>query len=503
MFTIAAELLVGGFYAYEGRRTPEITPEWPPAPQRLFGALMAGSAAAEGGSPDETALQWLADQRDPDDILAAAEPPALRWRSWQPLADVDDKAPRALPTREPGRKTTAVWHTARWPDQPHILYRWHKATPPAHVLAALQRAALHVSYLGSSESAAVITLYHDDDPTPVEHELTKWQRTADPHRHAYQLRGIYPALYRDYCDAHQAASATPAGGRSPPVVHRGAMSPATTSYTTSAAADESLAAPASSGRQILRIAAVPSPGRVAARCAVQLADLLRRALAADLDEQLSTDHLDTAVLGHPPASGQHNAARLSILPLPRIGHPQAARNIVGVAVAASDDTPSEVVAATCRLLDSGWTIRRWINRRPVTLASTPPESWLLTPATWQQPARRWCTVLPAVLPRALSGPNSGRRSLPAQRRRLAALFTPVGLPEPASIDLHGDPDPTVGVALRPGDTLRRPTEHVQPFTHATIEFPDPISGVVALGRRRHLGLGLCLPLPRTGMTDNA
>jgi CRISPR-associated protein Csb2 len=119
-----------------------------------------------------------------------------------------------------------------------------------------------------------------------------------------------------------------------------------------------------------------------------------------------------------------------------------------------------------------------------------------TPLTLQEtryggPARRWTTITPIVHSRYRA--VNGSEGL---YRQVAAECRDVGLPEPERVEvlrhpaLRGAPH-RIGAAALPKSWIG-PLQG--PQAHLDLTFDQPIQGPILLGRARHFGVGLCLPI---------
>jgi CRISPR-associated protein Csb2 len=116
------------------------------------------------------------------------------------------------------------------------------------------------------------------------------------------------------------------------------------------------------------------------------------------------------------------------------------------------------------------------------------------------PARFWATVTPVVHSRWQKG--EGTDALAAQVRADCAH---VGLPDPVGIErlrtsaLCGGGNRVIPVLedLRP--EWRRSAQG--PRSHLLLEFDREVVGPILLGKARHFGLGLCLPIEKPGTSD--
>ncbi|MGC4083738.1 MAG: type I-U CRISPR-associated protein Csb2 [Vicinamibacterales bacterium] len=97
-------------------------PEWPPAPARLFQALVAGSGAGGFTADARAALEWL-ERLDPPTIVAPVALTGQGFTSWVPNNDLD------ATDRDPER--TSEIRTGKWirprllETPPRFVYVWH------------------------------------------------------------------------------------------------------------------------------------------------------------------------------------------------------------------------------------------------------------------------------------------------------------------------------------------------------------------------------------------
>ncbi|MCY0886608.1 MAG: type I-U CRISPR-associated protein Csb2, partial [Firmicutes bacterium] len=219
--------------------------------------------------------------------------------------------------------------------------------------------------------------------------------------------------------------------------------------------------------------------------AYPLAHQLRRAIL-----RRWPDPVPVWILGH---GAGPDTPRLAIHPLFDVGHDHADGHALGFLLTWPRSVPQaeqhqlrQVVRALTRLTlpNGSWILRARDPREPVPARPR----WGLTPERWSGPSRRWTTVTPALLD-AVPKP---RQPEAAWRR----LFRHAGLPEPLLAVAH--PLPRLPGAV-PARQTRLPTHYRPPLiaTHLTLEFAEPVSGPLAVGRGRFLGLGLLAPCPTT------
>ena len=155
MLAISVELLHGTFRgdpdgtANTGARTRG---EWPPAPSRLFAALVAADGTQENCRvTDGAELAWF-EQLPPPVIHAHARP----WHQpVEPRYVVKHEGSAAKKTHQEyvGRIPVLVRPGVRVaPRDACIVYSWQDASPALALVDALKRRAARIGYLGTSDS---------------------------------------------------------------------------------------------------------------------------------------------------------------------------------------------------------------------------------------------------------------------------------------------------------------------------------------------------------------
>lgn len=217
--------------------------------------------------------------------------------------------------------------------------------------------------------------------------------------------------------------------------------------------------------------ALPDGLRIEPRRAGAVAVGLRRAVMGRLPDPLPPE-----VSGHDAEDSPH----VAYLPLLDAGSDRSSGQVVGLGVLAPPGRPELVELLRGSLLP-GFPLMF----RGTRLQLRPPRPGVraLDPAAWSAPARLWATATPIVLDRF-----SGRGNESAEISRACVHM---GLPEPVAVATSRAPELPGAADLRPGDLPRRDN---RPYTHATLEFPDPVTGPVLLGSQRYLGMGLCHPV---------
>jgi CRISPR-associated protein Csb2 len=190
--------------------------------------------------------------------------------------------------------------------------------------------------------------------------------------------------------------------------------------------------------------------------------------------------------GHRPGGEEGPQARF--LALPDAGHRHADGRLLGAAVWLPPETDPGVVQAVRTA------VARLCGERLVapgrfdvglSVFGGEPRPWAANPRRWSGPARRWVSATPVVHERwAKHGPGLAEI---ARWCTHADVSTPVAAARltrfpalPGALDLHPS-------------QVTRPGRESRPYSHAVIEFAEPVEGPVVIGRSRQLGLGLLAP----------
>ena len=164
MLAISVELLHGTFRgdpdgtANTGERS---LGEWPPAPSRLFAALVAADGTRQTCRvTDGAELAWF-EQLPPPEIQAHARP---CHQPLEPRYVVRHEGSASKKTHQEyvGRSPVLVRPGVRVaPRDACIVYSWKDATPTMDLVDALKRRAARVGYLGASDSPVRVRVSTD------------------------------------------------------------------------------------------------------------------------------------------------------------------------------------------------------------------------------------------------------------------------------------------------------------------------------------------------------
>lgn len=426
---ISIEFLIGAAYLsdpYDPARA-----EWPPAPARLYAALVA--AVGEFGLGEDTmrAVRTLEGT-----FPAMTVPEVDAYPAHTPMV------PNAHSPSYPfirSQYSAQVAHEVV-PLGP-LVYHW---PVPEDALPGVALAVGHLYRLGRGETLVMARILPAETaPVP------NWQpdplggmavRVPSP--------GRYEILERDFRAGR--ATAIP----DPPIRYR-RLGPWMDGP-----------GPSPWGELLALRVGVP----VDIRHAALLADGLRRAVLAVLGDG-----------AHPEVHGHQRPARhVAWATLPNIAHPHADGRLLGIGAWLPYGIDPEAERQVRRALLSLREVACAGRRIPVGLPRGPLAT--LERRTWAEPARVWASATPVVLDHKAGGADRAR----ALRMALARA----GYPKPARV-VHSGVCSLVGGC--PAGEVRAHRSDL-PRLHALIEFAEPVAGPVLCGAERFFGLGLFRPI---------
>ena len=492
MISIAIEYLTGVCRAETRHRRGEA--EWPPHPDRLFMALVAGhhEMPAEPGSPEadeeRVALEWVEAQPAPS--LAASPVDRIARRSvetvYVPTNDDalstkiakidtvgDDRLAEQLQVLPDRRGRKGRTFPAVVPSNPRVDFIWPH-DPPPQVGRGLASLARKVTRLGHSASLVRAWLA-DDPPAP----------TLEPTDHDSDLRLRVPTAGRlTVLEQHFDRDS----GSPPPIAR-------STAYRACRPSPPPSCRLAGSVIVLQRLDGV----RAGLASAPQVCEILRQTLIKRCPQQPPPAWIS----GHEPDGSPSREDHIAIVPLPNVGNPHAKGHLLGLAVL----VPAHVTdRERRRLLETAIAsdrepLRLWGGDGGWFEWSVEPASGVLPQAlrldTWnggKHGSRCWGSVTPVVLDRHARHATGLAESISDSCER-------AGLPRPLAISLLRGPA-FVGVppawAFPP---LRRGNGSTRRHLHAAIEFAEPVTGPIAIGAGRFAGYGLLRSLGREQAID--
>jgi CRISPR-associated protein Csb2 len=489
---------------YHGR------PEWPPAPARLFQALLAGAAAGDGlAEADRDALAWLEGLEPP----AIAAPPSRLgqgFRSFVPNNDLDavgGDPDRIAEIRAP----KAIRPVLIDPEIP-LLYLWRF---PDTAEAGLRAAAI------VRLAAGLYQLGRGVDMAWAAAELLPEEAAAD------RLLAHRGPVYRPAAGTSDRSLAVPVPGSLASLIDRhGRMRSRLATAYRDAPTRKDPARKIAIGtrfsnppRPRFRQAAYDAPphrflfdllGEAATRRqdrAVALTEQVRGAAAARLAAALPEKAalVQAVVVGSVESAEADKAARLRIVPLPSIGHRQADRAIRRVLVEVPPDCP--LAAGDLRWAFAGLTLAA--DARSGEVLAEAADTAMLGHYGVGARAQLWRSVTPAALPvgdaarpppRRLGSERAAEESA-AIGAVLQALRHAGIAARPAAVRVQREPFEAKGATTEAFAAGTRFPVHR--LWHVELTLREPVAGPLLLGDGRYLGLGLMAPVPGDGRRSDA
>lgn len=448
--------------------------EWPPAPLRLYQALLAGAArSARGDRALEAALRHL-ETLPPPEMVA----PAVDARSQVTAAVVHNDADAVLALHARGeaalaraqgsksrtRRTRRARHVAG-----AVAYEWRATAATAGHFEALARIARSLTAFGLGIDLAVAHAALHDGAPPAAPGI---RYTPTPGA-ARRLRVPWPGAF-DALEAGYRASRTRIGADA---VAGAAVVPLRTVGYASALEPPPV--------RVVAFALRDSNDRalcVDATRTVEIAAMVRHAVggaarAAGLDASLIAE-----LMGH----GGEN--RIRVAPLPSVGHRHADGRIRRVLLTAplgvASDAWGEVVV---RL--AGRALVPEHARTPAGMLA-PLDRADAVLRMFRAEAQAWTTATPVVLPG-----RDHRRGRPRPHRALARLLRHAGVAQPLLASAAFEPAPRIA-GCADAARYRRPRHLARyPVTHLSVTWRTAVAGPLALGAGAGCGLGLLVPAP--------
>lgn len=493
--------------------------EWPPSPARVHQALMA--AALTGLSADEGRT------------LAEGALEALRWLEWPPdivasaIAEDADSATRfrvAIPQNNPAGSDRARTSVVLKPTLPRravgqssaplrVDYVWHLEDLPAQEAAVrhfgvLTDLAAQVRYLGRAEDQIEARFELKEDGL-----ASASQQTCETWRPTNQAADVDLWVARrgstnDLISRH--ASIVPARTRKPPASRF--------------LREQGYSREGTAGLLPVHVAIFQlfadsgDPDELPFSCDAENAGIWRAAIrqravdsARDRERWDDPDLAVELVTGHPPGQpSRSEQPHLAFVPLPSIGaHGKADGRVrrfalLGYARTRAENAATEVYRVLSGSLD-GDLVEAGGSHYRLRLRDERPQN----DKVWFQfvrSARVWHSVTPVALARGFKVPTlapDGSRRLTSNERHLRRLaewtallrasLRHICLPEElaATCAITLTASPLVPHTLR-AERYRPPGESAV-FTHARIEFTEPVRGPLLVGDRRYFGYGLFFP----------
>lgn len=448
---------------YEAGGPDNRWPESVPSPYRLFCALVS-VAGREGDPATHAGLRWLEAQTPPV-IVVPAVLDSGRNDTFHVTNRIESKGgSMSHPGRVNGAKHRA-WVNF---EGDGFQFAW-QAEPDEFTLAALQRLAAGVTYVGRVESGAAVTFYISNGPTEPKHRVYRQVPLG-------QGSETIAAPYRGCTDA---LVDTFERGAPPWETARGVA------YVLDRTPDPQPAPGPFDSVLVFRIAgqSVPSAN------VLDLAAAFRSAVMSRVGGLAGADAIPPEVHGHTRDPGH-----LAYLGLPFVGGTHGDGRVLGVAVALPsgiDPAVRELVSAA--LLDPHEPLEylqygRARGGRLELEFDAFPSVATLKAARWQanpSGSRWWATATPMMLDR-----YPGADGVEAA---VAADVVRAGYPPPSAVEASPSGFLAGAARFRRGWSEAVGSRPRRPLWHARLQFDDPVVGPVLVGSLRFLGGGLFAP----------
>lgn len=483
MLEIKAELLAGTIRASSsdpltGARDHRFA-EWPPAPSRLFSALVAGGGTGEHnriGSSDQELRE-----------LESAAPPTLLADSHDdvevisiiPRFVVVDERANSRVQNYPARKAQEVRVGERCvPKNPEVSYRWADLELSEQDLLALRKRAARVAYLGAADSPvrlsvrATQTQSSDQEAQDSRVEWLPVRNAGGSYSSQAVQLGVPNPGFLDLLDRNYQAFRD---GSAP---HGSSM------YRQKVAYEPQVESTDNHANHVSESVFVSFNRSVGARRVLDVAEALRGAVMNSYD-QLFSD-LPQELHGHIEGS-QYQAVRF--IPLPNAGFEWSNSKIHGAAIciprSVEPGIAEQIKIAVARISELNLVGG---DQLKVTLRdSTRPRPWATHPRRWEKPATEFATVFPAVYERF-------EKKRTPDLEIVARWCENAGLPKPIAAQISRSSYLSGVPKFESREVWRDRSTRKYPFAHVKVTFETPVSGPVAIGRGRSFGLGLLVPV---------
>lgn len=499
--------------------------EWPPHPARLCLALIDTLHRTGNRPSDRAALQWLCKQNAPSSITLPCE-------SFVSIRKMDGffvpQNPSAAKNIKHTRKARSFPSVFLDPDQPTVFFHWEKADLPDEHRTPLAVLLSGIPRFGHSSSLVIASLAETTPSHSEDWRIIQAISSEQPVTPDVALRVPWPGLLESAEDAFDEKNRTEEMA-------------ALIKKNTTARKDGSLPKPAASprgrhdprhqwqGYAVQSLTDIPgtpwSPeililfmtgDRLGLQSTLQLTEVFHKTILDHWHRHPEFDQIPAWISGHTEGSyGEKTAAtktcHLASFPLPFVDHVHADGHLLGLAIALPKPetigiTRGEVIGTWRKALQA-------MATENGTIALTPPDkSWQieLTPETspkprqalsssrWTHSSTTWTTVTPIILdrhpkPHFKKDPVAWQESC---RKIIQQACENLGLPTPNHI-APSPYSPLKGVPPAPAmpTPKRREGRPARFHVHATITFPEKITGPLLIGAGRFRGYGLCLPYP--------
>jgi CRISPR-associated protein Csb2 len=490
MIGVAVELLTGVYRA--AARESRESAEWPPHPDRLFMAMLAGHHEAPGCASDATAeraaLMWI-EQSEPPGIAASARRDRSTGTCYVPTNDDEvstklskieglkqeglDRQLRVLPELR-GKKARRF--PAAVPLDAVVHFVW-RAPADEEVRRGLSLLCAKLTRLG--HSASLVRAWVEEAP---------------------------PACVIEPCDrGGELRLRVPTAGRLALLEHLHKVAPESLPNAAPSRGYRVVEQRESGTRSVLagHLIVLRRVGgtRVGLQSAAAIGEVLRQTIMQRCPVQPPPEWIS----GHASDGSPSRNPHIAIIPLPMVDAPHADGHLLGLGVLVPETVPARerraVLEAALTPREGESALRLW-NGDWFEWAVEPVvgigNAKALTASTWAGPERGssvWASVTPVVLDRH-----------PKNEQGIAATIADsclrVGLPMPKAIGLSRSCTFRGGLPAHRFPPLRRSDGSSRRHIHVLIEFGSPVTGPVVIGAGRFGGYGLLKPLVESRDIDD-
>lgn len=472
--------------------------EWPPAPGRLYQALVAGAARGHC-MPEEkrAALEWL--ETLPPPVIGA---PHARLGARVVLFVPNNDADSLVDPTDVGAIRTKKVVQPRIPDEGPLVYAWPVEADPHGHASRIAEAADDIYQLGRGVDMAWASGEVLSDQVLAE-RLARFQgdlHTPEP--------GDKGALA---CPAPGTLKSLVARHAAPRLTVEGTGKKAKTYFTNAPKPFFIGVAYQPQPQRLLFDLRRPdareraAPGRISE--VVDLIERIRDGTVARLKGAMPNEGaaIDRCLLGKNP-DGTWTAPtrqRVRIVPVPSIGFEHADRRVRRLLIEVPASAPLSAADLT-------WAFTGLDVIDPVTgeirMVLTPSEDWDMLRRHYLPRAARWRSVTPL----SLSEPASRRRIEPSRRReeakggaerateeaaavRAIAAALRQGGAQARAVSIRVQREPFEAKGQRAEAFERKPRFPKERLWHVELQLDRSVSGPLVLGDGRYLGLGLMAP----------
>jgi len=464
-FTIRVTFLAGRYHGEE----------WPPAPARLFQALVGGvhtCGYVQHADEVEPALRWL-ERQPPPVIRSRSIVERSGYRIAVPNNDMDVVAAKWATGKEGDpaalRTMKDILPKELQHDGPHVQYIWHVDGSEAAANAAALETAAHCLYtLGWGVDMAFADTHELEEAEEV------WVPAASGERFAVPMPGTLDNLHATYSRFLKRAAPGGVDTHTRPSLVRMQL------YRR--AGDIVRPEPV---RFLLLSPSGDSVKAVTWQDAMKVAAWLRHAAAQRLAGEYERSFIEAYVHGH--TKEEEKARRLSYVPVPSLFSRYGDGQIRRAMIVEPPDADGEV-SRMLRLKLTGHVLLDVEGRAACSLASAVDDG-VFSRYLPRQAARRWRSVTPVVL----HGWNASRRgaiSIRKTERLLLRAFEMAGYAQREIVRLAFQTAPWY-IGPQHAGRIRVPA-HLEGFPrlHVEVEFRRGFRGPVLAGIGRHYGIGL-------------